>query len=182
MVGRRVTAIVLLAVVGAGCTSDPLSNPASTTASASIPAIVERPRFEGSLPVRLQPGTPFYLDPPCRPIPARSRICSVDGAATYLAYPPGRRAHLIKAGMEPNDESTEWIVTLTFDSAAPGPISRQALSLGGALLVVSTDNEVLVAHRPVTVPVRSVRGSVVHLKEMDKATAWDLVESLNDTV
>ena len=181
MVGRRIAA-ALLAVVGAGCTSEPQAGPASLTATESSAAIVERPHFEGSLPVRLRAGTTVYLEPPCRPDPARGRICSIDGAATYLTYPPGRRARLVEASMEPNDESTEWIVTLTFDSAAPRPVSRQALQLGGALLVISSDKEVLVAHRPVTVPVHSVRGRVVHLKETDKATAWGLVESLVDAV
>ena len=177
--GDRVRIPLLLAgalLVG-GCT-----DPSMTTAPeepVSSESVAQIPHFEGSLPLRLQAGTQVFVDPPCTPEPDRSRICSADGEATYLAYPDAvADSTLVDASMDQTEDRTEWAVTLTFDDpAGPRKIGERATGLAGVLMVVGDDDRVLLVHRPVTVPERSVKAGRITLDATDKASAWDLVES-----
>ena len=129
------------------------------------------PHFEGRLPVLLEAGNQVFVPPPCKPDPARGRRCSLDGETTYLGYPDSEvDATLVDASVAPNDNRTSWVVTLTFDDAAgPRRIGATAVARAGMLLLVDDQDRVLLTHRPVTVPQRSIIHGRVTLDPMDKA-------------
>ena len=140
-------------------------------ATGGLEAAPRIPHFEGRLPVLLEAGNQVFVPPPCEPDPARGRRCSLDGETTYLGYPDSEvDATLVDASVAPNDNRTAWVVTLTFDDAAgPRRIGATAVARAGMLLLVDDQDRVLLTHRPVTVPQRSIIHGRVTLDPTDKA-------------
>ena len=101
---------------------------------------------------------------------------------TYLGYPDSEvAATLVEASVAPNENRTAWVVTLTFDDAAgPRRIGATAVARAGMLMLVDDQDRVLLTHRPVTVPQLSIIHGRVTLDPTDKATAWGVVETLQD--
>ena len=174
---------LLVAGLLAGCSERPPArgDRAGGETTGGLEAAPRIPHFEGRLPVLLEAGNQVFVPPPCKPDPARGRRCSVDGETTYLGYPDSEvEATLIDASVAPNDNRTSWVVTLTFDDAAgPRRIGATAVARAGMLLLVDDQDRVLLTHRPVTVPQRSIIHGRVTLDPMDKAPAWALVESIS---
>ena len=175
---------LLVAGLLAGCTDRPAptGNAQESPAPGRLEAAPRIPHFEGRLPVRLQAGNQVFVPPPCEPDPARGRRCSLDGATTYLGYPDSEvAATLVEASVAPNENRTAWVVTLTFDDAAgPRRIGATAVARAGMLMLVDDQDRVLLTHRPVTVPQLSIIHGRVTLDPTDKATAWGVVETLQD--
>ncbi len=173
---------LLVAGLLVGCSERPPASGgrAGSEATGGLEAAPRIPHFEGRLPVLLEAGNQVFVPPPCQPDPARGRRCSVDGETTYLGYPDSEvKATLVDASVAPNDNRTSWVVTLTFDDAAgPRRIGATAVARAGMMLLVDDQDRVLLTHRPVTVPQRSIIHGRVTLDPMDKAPAWALVESI----
>ena len=164
----RAVAAALLVVLLAACSDGTgRTQPTPTTPASQVP------HFAGRLPVTLQPGHIVLTGPTCTPIPARHRVCSVDGSDTYAVYDEPARATLVEVRMDPNSQHTSWIVTLRFDESATGVLraTRDLAARSGAVVLVSRGGEVLA---PAEVP--QVSGPTIALTGLAKPDAWDLVQ------
>jgi hypothetical protein len=103
----------------------------------------------------------------------RNRVCSVDRSETYVPVREPGHATLEHASAHLVQGHTSWTAVLEFAGPSRGAVSyagRTARSLGGVVLVMTREHEVLVA-----APSTQVHAGVVRLTGLDKAIAWDLV-------
>lgn len=142
------------------------------------PALEARnPEFTGKRPLVLTAGTRAFLDPPCVSDPPR-RVCSADGATTYLCGIEPYEVTLVRASMRPDEGHTAWVVRLRFEQSATVVAAAEAALGAGGLLLVLDGDVAIAAHLVRTEPEPSVRAGGIDLEALPKADAADLIRSL----
>jgi hypothetical protein len=129
------------------------------------------PRFDGRFGVVVQAGLTVVGGGACASAPYR--VCSVDGDETYLPVRKPGYATLEHARTPLAGGHTSWTAVLEFaDPSRPAVMyaGRVARSVGGVVLVMTREHEVLV-----TAPPTQVHQGVLRLTDLDERTAWGLV-------
>jgi hypothetical protein len=104
---------------------------------------------------------------------ARRRVCSADGTQAWAPLGDPGDATLLEARTHLADRHTSWTAVLRFSPESRRALqhaAREAAASGGVVLVIE-EGRVLTA-----VPAAGVRGATAAVTDLDKPTAWDLVD------
>jgi hypothetical protein len=134
----------------------------------------ERPHFKGSRDLTVQTGRVIYSEETCAATPGDDRVCSPDGARSYLAFGEPATVSLAEVRMDPDDGNTSWTTTVRFDPDDRRPVADAftlAASTGAVVLLLDEDEEVLLPS-----PVTEYDGRRIVFENLTKPEAWEIVE------
>ena len=164
--------MLLLTALATGCDGGAQAGP---PAPATPAAGVSIPEFEGALEVRVVTGVQMFG------LGCRQRTdhdaCTPDGTTTYTwrDVEPGS-VTLTSARMHRNAVNTAWVVALRFARTDRDDVRRAARDAAGSgnFMVVLSDRT---ASALQAVPPSAVEGGRIVVRDLTKATAWDLVSA-----
>lgn len=175
---RAVAAIVGASLLGAGgltaCDGGGGRAPESEPPS-SIAAFPTEPHVTGRQEVLVQPGLAVMTNDPCDGM--HDRVCSAGQEKSWAPIAAPARVTLVEATTRINDEHTSWTTVLRLDAEDARVMERAAATAagaGGVVLVETPDHVVLV-----DAPPDRVAGARITLEDLDKPTAWGVVEAFS---